>query len=265
MKRSSTILAALLVGAFLLSQSPVSAKTLDSANDLGIPEKNGIYDVPGNSKMKVQIFVHYPKAIKMFFVKKPVFVCKLDDPGSNAIVGKIGWKLPSTWSYTLNSSGVPASVGGKNLPTIASNAFGQWTSAINGKVNISKTTSNTTANKAKYDGKNIIAWGQTSASALAVTYTWYYTSTKMVADVDTIMNKKYSWSWTAYNSSNLCAVVNTYDAQNILTHELGHWYGLYDHYTDNFANNTMFGYGSTAEIKKDTLTAGDKTGVNMIY
>ena len=79
------------------------------------------------------------------------------------------------------------------------------------------------------------------------------------------MNKKFSWSWTPYNISNLCSVQNTYDAQNILTHEIGHWFGLDDHYTTEYQENTMYGYGSKNEVKKDTLTIGDVLGLNLIY
>ena len=108
-----------------------------------------------------------------------------------------------------------------------------------------------------------MAWGRTSRSALAVTYTWYYTNTGEVADVDTIMNNSYPWSWGGGSAT--CAYPNSYDAQNILTHELGHWMGLDDKYTEEFINNTMYGYGSPREAKKDTLTNGDIAGLLTIY
>ncbi|KKS06624.1 MAG: hypothetical protein UU61_C0036G0031 [Parcubacteria group bacterium GW2011_GWB1_41_4] len=97
-----------------------------------------------------------------------------------------------------------------------------------------------------------------------MTYIWY-DNTGLAVEVDTIMNKKFSWSWTPYNISNLCSVQNTYDAQNILTHEIGHWFGLDDHYTTEYQENTMYGYGSKNEVKKDTLTIGDVLGLNLIY
>ena len=92
---------------------------------------------------------------------------------------------------------------------------------------------------------------------MGVTYVWYYTATNLVADVDTIMNKKYPWS--------LSCSTNSYNAEDILTHELGHWFGLDDEYTGNFIDNTMYGYGSKAEIKKITPENGDKAGINLIY
>jgi hypothetical protein len=177
--------------------------------------------------------------------------------------------LPKTWTYRLNPSSVPSSVGSSYLPTIASNAYGVWLKAISNKVTISR-GSNTTVNKARFDGQNIIAWGRAPSSALAVSYIWYYPSTGLAAEVDTIMNQNFAWAWSnpsswQTNPGTTCAYQNVYDAQDILTHELGHTMGLDDVYTDSFANNTMYGYGSKTETKKDTLTTGDKAGVSVLY
>jgi len=228
-----------------------------------IPEQDGAYDVPGRPELKVRVFVHNPK-VKPEPTVSPALVCNLTDPGSLAFVDATKWHLPSTWTYNLNSNSVPSSVGSANLSSIALLGFGAWSGAISNKVTFTAGLP-TTATRARLDGKNIIAWGTTSGSALAVTYTWYYTSTGLVAEVDTIMNQRVSWSWTPYNPANLCADANSYDAQDILTHELGHWVGLNDKYTSAYANNTMYGYGSKAEIKKDTLTTGDVSGVSAIY
>lgn len=226
-----------------------------------VPEKNGDYPDPEHSGMRVRVFVHEPKALRTSSDQSLLLVCPLTDPDSNAVVPPAGWKLPSSWTYTLNSSSVPATVGSGNLATIAGNAFGQWMSATP-TVNITKTAFNTTVNRAKYDGQNIIAWGRTQGTALAVTYTWYYSS-GLAAETDTIFNHKFPWYWSAANY--MCTDANSYDAQDILTHEIGHWMGLDDAYTQPFVENTMFGYGSRGEVKKDTLTSGDIQGIQAIY
>lgn len=230
-----------------------------------IPEVDGVYDAPGHPGMKVRVFVHKQKPTHNSgkpTPPPPTLQCELSDPGSSSVVGSTGWSLPSSWTYDLNTSSVPSSVGGGNLGTITSNAFSQWA----GPTGVLFTRgSDTHTNKAAYDGQNIIAWGRTSGSALAVTYTWYYSSTGEVVDVDTIMNQKFAWSWANQTSDPLCAYSDTYDAQDILTHELGHWVGLDDEYDSSFSNNTMYGYGSKQEIKKDTLTSGDISGVQAIY
>lgn len=223
-----------------------------------IPEKNGTYDDPGHPGVKVRVFVHPEKPTR---TPSSALVCELPDPESEAVVGAAGWKLPAQWTFNLNPSSVPSSVGGSNLPTIAGNGFADWATAVNSKVTFNR-GADTTATRQAYDGKNIVTWGRTNGSALGVTYIRYYTSTGQVVDVDTIMNKKFPWKWS---NSNMCAESTAYDAENILTHELGHWVGMDDEYDTAYQHNTMYGYGDKGEVKKNTLTAGDVTGASIIY
>jgi len=50
-----------------------------------------------------------------------------------------------------------------------------------------------------------------------------------------------------------------------MTHEAGHWLMLGDLYNSTDSELTMYGYGSTRELKKDTLGYGDELGVEYIY
>lgn len=250
-----TILLLLVPSAVVVAQQSVLKE---------IPEKNGDYPDHEHPGVRVRVFVHEPKGHRPTPTPSPL-ICT--DPDSNATVGPTGWKLPpDTWRYNLNLSSVPSSVGSDNLALIANESFTAWINAIAGSS--SKPTiirgADATKTKSAYDGQNIIAWGRTSGTALAVTYTRYYTSTRLVVDVDTIMNQKFPWSWTPYDSG-VCGLINTYDVQDILTHELGHWFGLDDHYTSPYIDNTMYGYGTKAEIKKDTLTSGDISGIQTLY
>jgi len=45
----------------------------------------------------------------------------------------------------------------------------------------------------------------------------------------------------------------------------GHWFGLDDVYDTSYRDATMYGYGSKWEVKKTTLTTGDKAGTFAIY
>ncbi len=222
------------------------------------PEVSGIYSVPERSDLLARVFVHShrPQA-----ATQPVLVC--DDLDSTATVSGTGVRLPSgNWTYQLNLS-VPSSIGSVNLPTIATNAF---TAIASPQAQVKFVRSqNTSVNRSRLDGKNIIAWGKTSPSALGVTYYWYYPSTGLIAETDTIMNTRFSWSWTNPSVYACSQNASTYDAQDILTHELGHWLGLNDEYTSEFVDHTMYGYGSTGELKKNTLTTGDKYGLKAIY
>lgn len=230
------------------------------------PEVDGVYDVPGHPGLKVHVFVHKVPG-KPGNAGKPgsgsTLQCGLVDPDSNATTSATGWYIPSgPWMYHVNQA-APFTISGK-LNTIAAEAFGAWMGVpdLAGKVTVVQ-GSDTNVNRAQLDGQNIIAWGRTLGSALAVTYTWYNQSTGVVTETDTIMNNKFSWNWNGGGTN--CAYTNVYDAQNIMTHELGHWFGLDDQYDSAHVNNTMYGYGSTSEVKKDTLTAGDTAGISAIY
>lgn len=243
---------------FLLLSSVLPVLGKQSVEDSPIPEKNGDYADPQHPGVRVRVFVHEPKSIR----PTPAPVCT--DSDSTAIVGWAGWKLPVShpWIYNLNPQSVPASVGSGSLATIADLGFaGQWQPATNRRVNFQKGP-NTTKDKSAYDGQNIIAWGRTSGSALAVTYIRY--TGRVVLDVDTIMNLKFPWNWTTYGV-NVCGNSNSYDAQAVLTHEQGHWLGLDDEYASAYVNNTMYGYGLKGDIKADTLTSGDKSGIALLY
>lgn len=250
----------LIAGLFLITS--ISATAQKPAQE--IPEQEGIYDVSEKPGLKVRVFVYKYKG-KPEGVGKPdknqeAIVCDLQDPDTTTVVGATGWKLPYDWTYNLNPSSVPSSVGSGNLPKIALDSFSAWSTPSGVTF---KKGEDTTATKYGLDGINLISWGRSGSNALAVTYTWYYPSTGSVVEIDTIMNSKYKWSWSDYSTG--CADSEKYDAQNILTHELGHWMGLNDHYSNDYVDATMYGYGSTGEIKKDTLTIGDISGINLIY
>lgn len=250
----------LLVGLvlFIASQTGVMANHVPNSSD-NIPERDGDYPDPAHPGIRVRVFVHNERPEK---VSTSSLVCNLEDPDSSSVVAKGNWHLPNSWTYNLNPSSVPASVGTANLVTIAGNGFSDWSAATASKVTFAKGP-DTTANRQAYDGKNIIAWGRTSGTALGTTYIRYISSSGLVVDVDTIMNKKFPWSWS---NSTSCANSSTYDAENILNHELGHWIGLNDMYdAANYQHATMYGYGAKGEVKKNTLTTGDRAGASAVY
>lgn len=248
--------------ALLLAVVPVNVSAKAGA-DQPIPEVDGTYNEPRHPNIKVRVIVHRAKSNNHSkpVNNPPTLVCGLADPDSSSVVPVAGWKLPSNWTYNLNPSSVPSTVGGANLATIAANGFAAWQSATKNKVQFSR-AADTSTNRQAYDGQNVVAWGRTSGSALAVTYVRYDTTTHVAVDVDTIVNRSFTWYWSATSN---CAYSDVYDAQDILTHELGHWTGLDDTYDSSYQNNTMYGYGSTSEVKKDTLSSGDVAGVHQVY
>lgn len=268
----------LLIFSLFLAAGPLISK---ADTDQNLPETDGIYDVAGHPNLKLRVIIHHgkpadkPSKPGTSPSPNPSLICNLSDPDSSATVSMAGWKMPINWTYRLNPSSVPSSVGKSNLTAIVNDSFAPWKNAVSA-VNITADP-NTTATRAAYDGQNIISWGRASASALAVTYIWYDTATSTypypVVELDTIMNNKYSWAWSDPATwasqpgyvSGTCAYQGVYDAEDILTHELGHWYGLNDQYTSDYRYNTMYGYGYTGQTNADTLTWGDIAGVKLIY
>ena len=221
------------------------------------PEVSGDYAVPNRSDIRVRVFVHGPKP-KQPTESVTATVCV--DPDSNAAVDWAGWKLPQgVWTYQLNPGSAPSSVGGSNAATISATVFNTWQQAVNNKVSFAR-GSDTSLTRSAFDSKNIVAWGRTSSRALGVTYVTYYVASREVADVDTILNKRVPWGVLTS-----CGDTTRYDFQDILTHELGHWIGLDDEYDVSYVDNTMYGYGSKGEIKKNTLTTGDRANLATMY
>jgi hypothetical protein len=106
------------------------------------------------------------------------------------------------------------------------------------------------------DGYNVVSGGKVSqANAIAVTFTWAIGN--RVIETDTVMNLAFSWS--------LKGEPGKMDAQNILTHEFGHWCGLKDLYADKDYWLTMYGYAKNGETYKRTLGLGDINGLRAVY
>ncbi|MEK7195252.1 MAG: matrixin family metalloprotease [Patescibacteria group bacterium] len=273
---SKRFLALSLFLALLVVLAPLALFNSAGAKSEGadLPEKDGVYNVPNHSNLKLRVFVHNAKpSASGNPTIAPTLVCgstSIVDPDSDAFVNGAGWRISTTttWTYRLNLASTPATVGSSSLPAIAGNSFGAWLSAVNNSVSIVK-GADTNLTRAQLDGQNIVSWGRTLGSALAVSYVWYYPATGLAAEVDTIMNSKFKWYWSDPNSSwpegQTCAYSGVYDAQDIMTHEFGHTMGLTDEKTSAYVDNTMYGYGATGETKKDTLTTGDRTGVNALY
>jgi len=260
MKNWFKILSFSLIAFFFLTLFPVVAQKKDLPKKAEIPEIDGTYNDPDHPGIKVRVFVHRLKPERAP-APTPKLECNLPDPSSDAVVSADKWHLTIDWSYNLNPDSIPTSVGKTNLASMATRDFKSWSQATKNRVSFNP-GKDTQVNRQAYDRKNIIAWGKTSGTALAVTYIRYFLANGAVVDVDTIMNNKFPWSWS---NSTTCAYTNTYDAEDILTHELGHWIGLDDEYAANYQDNTMFGSGDKTEVKKITLTAGDEQAAELHY
>lgn len=107
----------------------------------------------------------------------------------------------------------------------------------------------------KYDGTNLVEFGNLDSGALAVNYTWY--KGDRILEVDMRLNKE-GYSWTARQEGK-----SRYNIANVVTHELGHQIGLED-LTDPHGSLTMFARINRGETGKLTLGRGDLKGASLV-
>lgn len=121
------------------------------------------------------------------------------------------------------------------------------------------------------NGVNEIAWASLGnkgfANAIAVTYIWRNTRTKLIDEIDMVNNSDSGFSWVNHDVTgdpDTATVPTTgkYDVSNIDTHEFGHFVGL-DHVQDG--QQTMYGYSGTDEVSKRSLECGDINGIQKLY
>lgn len=225
------------------------------------------------------VFVHYPRSFDPNSKGGP------SNSGSGALVRdyKVSgyyWADPNG----VDNQGIPYRVNPSNPSRIPENAavsavdaaFQTWQDAdSNGGLRYHDVGTASSVG-AIQDSINTISWQDISQSypnAIAVTYVWSYRFSKQIVEFDMVLNSALPWAYTApevpatpsYADPTNSGAVGKYDVQNIATHEAGHTLMLNDLYKSRDQYLTMYGYGSTGELRKDTLGYGDSIGVNAIY
>jgi hypothetical protein len=112
------------------------------------------------------------------------------------------------------------------------------------------------------DGRNEIVFGNYQQSGvIAVTTIWGYfsgpISRRQITEFDIMLDT--DWTWGTSGTSEYM------DLQNILTHELGHGFGLADLYTASSSLETMYGYSNYGDVAKRDLYTGDIAGIQALY
>lgn len=119
-------------------------------------------------------------------------------------------------------------------------------------------------NNGNFDGVNTLSFGSISGTnTIGVTTVWGYFSgapqTRELLEWDMLLDETdFAWGNANLNPTKM-------DAQNIITHELGHSAGMGDLYESGCSEETMYGYSGEGETKKRTLAAGDIAGMQKLY
>ncbi|MEK7584345.1 MAG: matrixin family metalloprotease [Patescibacteria group bacterium] len=172
------------------------------------------------------------------------------------------WKTTETFVFN------PANSDGMNNAFVTS-ALGASATAWDTQVSFNlfgsgMTTSSTlVADSAAPDGVNETYFGSiANSNTIAVTTTWGIfggpIDSRELVEWDMVFNDPdYSWGDAASNT-------NLMDLQNVATHEIGHAAGM-GHPSNTCAEETMYAFADTGEIKKRDLNTGDRGGIKKLY
>jgi len=174
------------------------------------------------------------------------------------IVNKTGSGKEIKWfhlnvPYSINATGGPY---GSSKTIQAS--MQTWTNVPGADLTFSYAGTTSSSAWGENDGKNIVCFGNIAESGvLAQNILWYNSSTGQTLDSDVEFNTNFPWGTDGSS--------NSYDVQNVGTHELGHSVGLADLYGAADSEKTMYGYSATGETKQRTLDQDDINGINYLY
>jgi hypothetical protein len=122
------------------------------------------------------------------------------------------WPRGATIRYRINAN--TTQVG--NEDQAIKNAANSWSRIFPAGLRLvyAGSTSTTTYGR---NGSNTLCWRNEGGNGvLARTYWWYYTSSNITIEADTVYNDYYNWSTSG----------STYDIETVTLHEMGHWVGL---------------------------------------
>jgi PKD repeat protein len=165
---------------------------------------------------------------------------------------KIKW-FNLTVSYSINAAGGP--YGSSNAIKAS---LQTWTNVSGADLTFSYAGTTSSTAWGVNDRKNIVCFGAIAESGvLAQNILWYNSSTGQTFDSDIKFNTNFPWGTDGSS--------NSYDVQNVGTHELGHSVGLADLYGAADSEKTMYGYSDKGETKQRTLDQDDINGIIYLY
>lgn len=159
------------------------------------------------------------------------------------------WKSGAAWHYHYTGFDDYEYTVPSDWKTEISQAAGAWNAGHDN-------TPNWLFRDSRY-ANDIIVRNRGSDSGRVAT-TFLYANTVTISEADTVFNSYYSHKSNAGGTT-------SYDVQNTMTHEFGHWVDLKDISTGGCEYVTMWWSVAKGETKKQSLATPDINGVNWQY
>ena len=235
------VIAAVLVGLLALGgEARAQPPTLE------VREVRGEPVVVNGQELRLWVFVHpAPKA------QSPAYCT---DGDQNDKVPAFATANLNGLAFNINPSTIPSYLDASQVIAAIKASFEAWDDTGGTSQYFTVNDTGGAAGPA-FDGNNTVGWlPDMGRGVLAATWVW--TDNKgVVQQADIFFNRLYTWGIL----SDCLSATNTYDVQNVGTHEAGHTVGL-DHLRDPKGYATMYPYASSGEVRKRTPTTGDIKG-----
>jgi hypothetical protein len=111
------------------------------------------------------------------------------------------------------------------------------------------------------DGTNVVTWATFDPGVIGEAVLCFDEAGRVIRDADLALNAAQHWERVSGEPESR----HSHDIQTIYTHELGHWIGFEDIYSEQAARQTMYGVTDYGETRKRTLALGDVTGLQKAY
>jgi hypothetical protein len=163
----------------------------------------------------------------------------------------------------------------RNAPDIVVRSFGTWLDAAPALPDVAFVHSNRTNPGARRDGTNTVSFAPIEIEGhgrdLAITVTYSDERTGEILEADIVLNSRHELELlddegplphdSCRGADERCHA--EYDLESIVTHEVGHFWGLGEDHEERQA--TMFLCTSRCEIHKRTLETSDIAGLDRLY
>lgn len=148
--------------------------------------------------------------------------------------------------------------GERSFADVASAAFGHWEAASESSIAFAFRGEMDRRNRDASDNRNLVTFADASALGSGVLGATFITSNAegRILDADIVLSRAVDFT------TRLDAFAGSYDAESVLTHEIGHLMGL-DH--SGLVRATMAPFTDRGDVHQRSLALDDSIGAGMLY